>query len=573
VDNRRLLLAFLLSMIVIGAWFWLFPPPKPATPPPSTPQSSPPSQTSQTPASSQTPVPGQPAASGSPAAAATGAPAPAAPTEAVQATAEERVILADGRAQATFTNRGAQLVSMVVPEKASRNSGTLELVRKRAGGTYPYSLVTKPGLKPHPLDDALFRAEKSADGRSVLFRYSGPLGVAEKRFGFDPRGLLEADIRLPGHADWGVLLGPGIRNLTPEETKSRFERRGAVYKRGETVTPKDPSKALEPEEVPGQGLGWIGLADTYFLSAQIPQTGLDKAVLLPMMVQEGKGEGATFEPVPPKDAITKEQKDLPREFALVLEPSGDRLALVSYWGSKEYERLKALPFGLEGTVDMGKFGFLARPLLAGLHWIYDHVVQNYGWAIILMTVLIKLLLLPITHKSTMSMRKMQELNPKVQGIRDRYRTKLKDKQGRPNLEMQKKMNDEVMAIYKEAGVNPAGGCFPLLLQMPILFAFYGLLGSAVDLRKAPWILWIHDLSVHDPYYVLPIVMGITQFLQVRMGPQAGDPMQRKMFQLMPIVMTFLFLGFPSGLVIYWLTNNILTIIQLQVYNRQQKAAQ
>lgn len=572
MDNRRLLLAFLLSMIVIGAWFWLFPPPKPATPPLST------AKSAQTPLASQTPISGQtpaatPATPGSPAAApGAGTPSAAAPFEATQATAEERVTLSDGRAQAIFTNRGAQLVSMVVPEKGNGKSGTLELVRKRAGGSYPYSLVTR-ALGAHPLDQALFRSEKSPDGRSVLFRYNGPLGVAEKRFGFDRRGLLEADIRLPGRADWGVLLGPGIRNLTPEETKSRFERRGAVYKRGETVTPKDPSKALEPEEVPGQGLGWIGLADTYFLSAQIPQNGLDKAVLLPVMVEETKGEGATFVPVPPKDAMTKEQKDLPREFALVLEPAGDRLALVSYWGSKEFERLKALPFGLEGTVDMGKFGFLARPLLAGLHWIYDHVVQNYGWAIILMTVLIKLLLLPITHKSTMSMRKMQELNPKVQGIRDRYRSKLKDKQGRPNLEMQKKMNDEVMAIYKEAGVNPAGGCFPLLLQMPILFAFYGLLGSAVDLRKAPWILWIHDLSVHDPYYVLPIVMGITQFLQVRMGPQAGDPMQRKMFQLMPIVMTFLFLGFPSGLVIYWLTNNILTIIQLQVYNRQQKAAQ
>jgi YidC/Oxa1 family membrane protein insertase len=189
-----------------------------------------------------------------------------------------------------------------------------------------------------------------------------------------------------------------------------------------------------------------------------------------------------------------------------------------------------------------------------------------------MTVLIKLVLLPVTHKSTMSMRKMQELNPKVQGIRDRYRTKLKDKQGRPNLEAQRKMNEEVMAIYKEAGVNPAGGCFPLLLQMPILFAFYGLLSSAAELRKAPWMLWIHDLSVQDPYLVLPIIMGITQFIQVRMGPQTGDPMQRRLFQFMPLAMTFMFIYFPSGLVLYWLTNNILTILQLQVYNRQQKAA-
>ncbi len=560
MDNRRLLIAFLLSIIVIGVWFWLFPPPKPAPPPPA----APPVQTGQTPSAAQ-PTPGAPAApAGTPAAAQT----PSPPVEAIEATAEEKVELQAGRTRAVFTNRGAQLMSMVVPEKASPKAGTLELVRQRASGPYPYALVTK-SLQPHPLDNALFRVEKSPDGSSVLFRYSGPLGVAEKRFSFNPKGLLEADVRVPGRADWGVMQGPGVRNLTQEEMKSRFEHRRAAYKVGEEVKQLDPSGAFDPVDVPGRGLSWIALADTYFLAAQIPEGSLDKATLLPVLVQEGK-DGEAFSPVPPKDQMTKEQKDLPREFELVLLPAGDRLTLVSYWGSKEFERLKSLPYGLEGTVEMGKFGFLSRPLLAGLHWIYDHIVPNYGWAIILMTVLIKLLLLPVTHKSTMSMRKMQDLNPKVQAVRDKFRTKLRDKQGKPNLEMQRKMNEEVMAVYKEAGVNPAGGCFPMLLQMPILFAFYGLLSSAVDLRKAPWILWIHDLSVHDPYYVLPIIMGVTQFLQVRMGPQTGDPMQRKMFQLMPLVMTFLFLGFPSGLVIYWLTNNVLTIIQLQVYNRQRE---
>lgn len=565
MDNRRLLIAFLLSMIVIGVWFWLFPPPKPATP------ATPPAQTGQVTPTPAQPTPGAPAPAGTPANAAENpaAQTPPAPVEAVEAAAEERVELQDGRTRAVFTNRGAQLLSMVVPEKQGPKAGMLEMVRERGGGPYPYALVTR-ALQPHPLDNALFRAEKGADGRSVLFRYSGPLGVAEKRFSFNPKGLLEADVRLPGHADWGVVMGPGIRNPTQEEMKSRFERRRAVYKVGEEVKQLDPSGAFDPVEVPGRGLSWIGLADTYFLSAQIPEGALDKATLQPVMVQTGPGGRPAFVPVPPKDQLTKEQKDLPREFSLVLQPAGDRLTLVSYWGSKEYDRLKSLPYGLQGTVEMGKFGFLARPLLAGLHWIYDHVVPNYGWAIILMTVLIKLVLLPVTHKSTMSMRKMQELNPKVQSIRDKYRTKLRDKQGKPVLEQQRKMNEEVMAVYKEAGVNPAGGCFPLLLQMPILFAFYGLLSTAVDLRKAPWMLWIKDLSVHDPYYVLPLIMGFTQFLQVRMGPQTGDPMQRKMFQLMPIVMTFLFLGFPSGLVLYWLTNNVLTIIQLQVYNRQSQ---
>lgn len=563
MDNRRLLVAFLLSLVVILVWYTIFPPPKPETPKPAAPQET---------AQSAEPSPAAPPGAPSPTPPA-GAPAPATtPGQQILAAAEERVVLQEGRTRAVLTNRGAQLLSMEVPEKINngqKSGGTLDLVRARAGGPYPYALTTGRGIAPHPLDGALFRAEKSLDGRSVLFRYSGPLGVAEKRFRFNDKGLLDVEVRLPGRADWGVVLGPGIRNPTAEEMKSRFERRAGVYKVGEEVTLVDPLRTAEAAEVPGRSLRWVGLEDTYFLSAQVAGGGIDRALFLPVFVQTGPG-GARFTPVPPKDEITKEQKELPRELLLVLRPAGDRMALTSYWGPKELDHLRSLPYGLDATVALGRFGFLARPLLAGLHWIHDHIVPNYGWAIILMTILIKLVLLPVTHRSTMSMRKMQELNPKVQSIRDRYRTKLRDKQGKPNLEMQRKMNEEVMGVYKEAGVNPAGGCFPLLLQMPILFAFYSLLSTAVDLRKAPWILWIRDLSVHDPYYVLPIVMGLTQFLQVRMGPQAGDPMQRRMFQLMPIFMTFLFLGFPSGLVLYWLTNNVLTILQLQVYNRLQK---
>jgi YidC/Oxa1 family membrane protein insertase len=250
-----------------------------------------------------------------------------------------------------------------------------------------------------------------------------------------------------------------------------------------------------------------------------------------------------------------------------LEPRGDTLRAAAYWGAKEYDRLAALPWGLEETIRLAPFGFLARPLLIGLHWIHDHVVPNYGWAIVVMTVLIKLLLLPLTHKSYVSMRKMQELNPKMQAVRERWRGKLKDKQGRPNLEAQRKMNEEIMALYRSEGVNPAGGCLPMVLQLPVFFAFYKLLFNAVELRGAPWIFWIHDLSAKDPYYVLPLVMGATQFLQVRLAPMTGDPMQRRIFQWMPVMMTALFLGFPSGLVIYWLTNNVLTIIQQAVYNR------
>jgi YidC/Oxa1 family membrane protein insertase len=390
--------------------------------------------------------------------------------------------------------------------------------------------------------------------------------VAEKRFRFDEHGFLEASFNVPAPG-WGLVLGPGLGNPTPEEMGSRYGRRGAVYKRGGEVTALNAQGEEKVKTLPA--VDWIGVEDTYFLAAAIPRAGLDGVVIQPLMT-EGAAANARFLPLPGKDDITSDQKKLPREFRLILEPEGDSLSLLSYWGDKNYDRLASLPYDLEGAVKLGKFAFLARPLLIALHWIHDNVVANYGWAIILLTVVIKIVLLPLTHTNMKSMKRMQELNPKVQGIRDKYRAKLKDKQGRPNLEVQRKMNDEVMAVYKEAGVNPVGGCIPMLLQMPILFAFFNLLTAAVELRNAPWMLWILDLSSRDPYFVLPIVMGATQWLQVRMAPQSGDPMQRRMFELMPIIMTVMFISVPSGLVLYWLTNNVLTILQQAVYKRLEK---
>ena len=194
---------------------------------------------------------------------------------------------------------------------------------------------------------------------------------------------------------------------------------------------------------------------------------------------------------------------------------------------------------------LGFFGFFSKILLVGLQWIHGNIVGNYGWAIILMTVVIRIILFPLTHKSFVSMQKMQELNPKIQAIRQKYRSKLKDKQGRPNAEAQRKMNEEVMGLYKKEGVNPAGGCLPMLLQLPVLFAFYRLLSAAVELRHAPWMGWIQDLSAPDPFYILPLVMGASQFIQQKMTPSTADPMQRRIFMLMPVFFTVLFLGFPE----------------------------
>jgi YidC/Oxa1 family membrane protein insertase len=574
VDNRRLVLCIVLSVAVVAAWQYLFPPPhvNPRTqdavagPAAAGAPATSDSQTAGSPAGQVAPA-SQVAPAGQGAATAQGAPAPPAPPTAVPAgppiaaAAEERVVLEGAGTRATFTNRGAQLISLVTMDPGTAN---VELVRKRAQGPYPYALLDK-GRKPLPVDDALFAVERGGDGRSATFRYRGPAGTVEKTFGFDDKGLLAVVVKAAGN--WSLLMGPGIGNPTASELDNRYGQRDAVVKAGGDVKALAAKGESEVKIIPAKDLSWAGLEDTFFAAVAVPQGGSVSQILLEPVLVERQPEGERFSPVPAKDDLTKEQKDLSREYRLILQPAADTVALECYWGSKRYEKLKAMPYGLDETVKLGWLRFVVLPLLTGLHWIYDHIVANYGWAIILMTVLIKLILLPLTHQSTMSMRKMQVLNPKMQSIRERYRPKLKDKQGRPNLDMQRKMNEEIMALYKVEGVNPAGGCLPLLIQMPILFAFYRLLSTSVDLHNAAWMLWIRDLSAQDPYFILPLVMGATQFAQVFYAPQSGDPAQRRLFLLMPLFMLVFFLSAPSGLVLYWLTNNVLTIAQQAVYNR------
>ena len=564
METRRLLIAFVLSMAVLFIWYTVFPP-EPQTPPPArqgkveAPAAAPERiDPTPTPPSSSSPP-------GSSAAQPATAPQPATP---VAGEREERVVVETDLARAEFTNRGAQLVSYRLAEEDGGEKG-LELVRARQGEPWPFALLGSDG-DPLALNDALFAVERAPDGRSVTFRYAGPSGAATKTFAFREDGLFDVDVDVSEPADWRLLLGPGLRNPDQEELESRYARRLAIYSAGGEVEMLPAQKAAETVALPASGLRWVGLEDTYFVTLVLPREGLERAVLQPVLLEPGgKGEGARFEPVPAE--LTKPQKDLSRDYMLLLDPEGGALDLSAYWGIKEYDRLAEL--GLEEAVDLGMFGFLVRPLMLGLHWIHDNVVPNYGWAIVIMTIIINLLLLPLTHKSYVSSRKMADVAPKINAIREKYRPKLRDKQGKPNMEAQQKMNQEIMALYKSEGVNPAGGCLPILLQMPVFFAFYQLLSVAVELRGAPWMLWIQDLSMKDPYYVLPIVMGATQFLQMRMMPMAGDPIQRRIFQLMPIGMTFVFLGFPSGLVLYWLTGNVLTIVRQWVYNHMRKRSE
>jgi YidC/Oxa1 family membrane protein insertase len=555
VDNRRLFLAAILSMAVLFGWQHLFPPPKPKAPAP------PPAVAATTPA----PAAGPAAPSGAPAAAAPTV-APAAGLPEIVAPSESTAVLESDALHAEIRNRGAVLVSLSLKGSRDQAGTALELVERRPAGPYPLSL-TLPSGAPQPLEEALFVVEQSSPTKAT-FTYRGPLGEARKSVELLPNGLLGIEVEAKP-AGFGMLLGPGLRVRTREELADRLNPRFAVWKDSSSVQTLDPTRTKEAAEIPAGGLAWVGLDDTYFLTALIPREPLGKVRIEPVLLAPVLDDPKSFTAIdfPADGELSEEQKAMPRDFRVALGAAGERLTVLGYFGTKQYDRLAALPYGLEKTVRWGSLGIVARPLLASLQWIHAHVIANYGWSIILLTIALKILLSPLSVAAFRSMRKMQALNPRMQAIREKWRPKLRDKQGRFNAEAQRQMNEEVMGLYRAEGVNPAGGCLPMLVQLPIFIGFYNLLKNAVELWKAPWLGWVHDLSAHDPYYILPIVMGLSQLVQQRMTPPPPDPFQKRLMQLLPVVFTVFSLGFQSGLVLYWLTNNIVSIIQQQVYNK------
>ena len=230
------------------------------------------------------------------------------------------------------------------------------------------------------------------------------------------------------------------------------------------------------------------------------------------------------------------------------------MELHGYAGAKEWKLFEKLDPGLTDAIEFGWFTFLSKPFFKIMQTIYDFV-GNWGWAIVLFTILVKLVLFPLSYKGMMSMQKLKDLAPKMKEIKEKY--------GKDPA----KMNQQMMALYKKHGANPMGGCLPMLLQVPVFFSLYRVLLNADELQGAPWILWISDLSRQDPYFVLPILMGVSMFAQQHITPNTmTDPMQQKIFKWFPAIMTFFFLTFPSGLVLYWLTNNILSIAQQYYIN-------
>ena len=406
----------------------------------------------------------------------------------------------------------------------------------------------RSGSRPTFKSESTFY-EMNGDSLKITLRHVQETGsIILKHFIFRSGDYLidvEYEITNLSSADWrGALFTQIKRDGQPPYSVSENLMGMQPYVGGATRSEDELYRKLEFDDLDDESYklsrdqGYMAMVQHYFVSAWIP-TGEH-----PTSFHARKLKG--------KDAYLFGFTDP----AITVQPGGTGTISASYYvGPKDQYRLQDISEGLDLTVDYGFLWWLAQPLFYLLTFLHS-MAGNWGVAIICLTIIVKSLLYPLSAASFRSMAKMRKLQPEMAKLKERFGD---DKQ---------QFSQAMMDLYKKEGANPLGGCFPILLQMPVFLALYWALMESVELRQAPFFLWIHDLSAMDPYFVLPILMGVSMYLTQMMQPEPPDPMQAKVFKFMPIMFTFFFLWFPSGLVLYWLVNNILSIMQ-QFYVTKQ----
>jgi len=529
--EKRVVIAVVLSIAVLYGYSWLVPTPqkKAEEAKPSTQQAA---QTQTAAAPAQVPAPAK------------------ARTEALLAPARDITVETD-LYRAVFSSRGGTLRNFVL--KKYRETG--------GPGAQPVTLINEQSPEFFPLKNEAqgFAVDPAAvcsvntdsftvgkvDRKELEFICSSPQGTMLKKT-YVIRGdsyaidLNQQLVNTGAARQEGTLRLVLYHRIDPGVKESRFEEHGPVTLSGknlDALKAKDLEKGAKPYD---KEVYWTGYADKYFLSAIIAGTG----TLGGVTVRSDRGYV--------ENAVSSAR--------IALNP-GETASLPYrlYFGPKDLDILKAQGSQLEKVIDLGWFSAVAKPLLYCMKFLYRYV-HNYGIAIIIITVVIKILFYPLTYKSYKSMKDMQKLQPQMAKLKEKYKN---DRDA---------MNKAVMELYQTHKVNPLGGCLPMLVQFPIFVALYRALMSSIELRHAPFMLWITDLSAKDPYYVTPIVMGATMFIQQKMTPSTGmDPSQAKIMLALPVVFTVMFINMPSGLVVYWLVNNILTIAQQMYINKLLKA--
>jgi YidC/Oxa1 family membrane protein insertase len=545
--ETRLIIAFVLMGAVLFLTPYIF---KPQEPLPSA--KAPAKTAAQAPATVPAPAPAATPAAAKPKGKARGAVAAAQP---IVADKEESFVVDTKMYRIQFSNRGATVRSWVLKKFVDSLGRPLELVNAAAVDKtgFPFSIIPKNARVSADPNQVLYKTDRSSDGLSVEFTYSDGKLAVKKSFRFDDRRYL-SEVRSEMVQDGAPVAhllawrgGFGDHAVPNPATTQR----SLHFDLAQNKLIVNEAKAAKEGPLGETGTySFAGVEDAFFAAVFLPAHGA------PLEID-------TFADSLPSTADPK--KEEPRLGVGVGGAPLNQLSL--FVGPKDVDVLKKVDPKLEQMVDFGWFAFLAKPLFLSLNWTRDHVVGNYGWTIVLVTVAINFLLLPLKFSSLKSMKKMSALQPQIKAINDKYQgLSLRD----PKKAQQ---NQEIMGLYKKHGVNPTGGCLPMVLQIPFFIAFYKVLSVAIELRGAQW-LWVTDLSQpeHLPIRILPVAMIGTQFVLQKMTPATtADPSQQRIMMLMPLMLGFMFYGVSSGLVLYWLTGNLVGIAQQWVFNRTMKS--
>jgi YidC/Oxa1 family membrane protein insertase len=481
------------------------------------------------------------------------------------AATESETLIENDVYRIVFTNRGGRVKSWVLKKYTDDKGGPLELVNTVAANQYGYPLSLwsyDEGLRKK-LDSALYVATSSGSTApaEITFAYNDGELAVRKSFVFD-RSSYVVGVRIAAYQN-----GAEVTALPMWPAGFGGDTTGPQYATAQIVDQYDDKvERLAIKKISGGGtlpgpFHWAGLSDQYFAAVFLPQDPLNSAMVTLRNSIEIRHSAA--------DANNQQMDKVEVLGAAVGNVRGATDTRL-YVGPKALADLESVavpgitgaPPDLRSIIDFGWLGIIARPLFLWLKWMYNHVVANWGWAILLQTLVINLALLPLRLTQMKSMLKMQRVAPQIKSIQEKYKKySLRDPK-------KAEMNEEISALYKKEGVNPAGGCLPLLIQMPFLFAYYKMLNVAMDLRHAPW-MWVHDLSAPDPWHILPVAIIVTMLVMQRMTPQAGmDPAQQKMMNIMmPGMLGIMSWNLPAGLGLYWSAGQLIGIVQQSVMNR------
>ena len=469
-----------------------------------------------------------------------------APGEPVSGDREQEIRVDTPFYRAVWSTKGGVLTSWRLKQHTDSEGGDIELVSPEARELrrYPFAVRTDDPEFDLMLNGSLYQPSRQrldllgGDTQELRFEFADGSGNRiQKVFTFRGEGYdIDIQVNLWKNGleiEPYIVWGPQFGSLNTAAKSSRMTSSpGISVLSGPKVWRHDERK-YKPEENTYNFVTWASYDDQFFMALLFGSSQNSSAVFSREQVSD---DGPSYHYL----SINFVRK--------------------AYLGPKQLDLLSGLGDEAKRAIRFGLFGFITEILYVAIKGIHN-AVPNWGWSIVLLTLIIKVLFFPLTYQSTKSMAKMADLQPKIKALRNKY------KKAKQDIEQRKKLNEETMRLYKEHGVNPAGGCLPMLIQLPIFWGFFQLLRVAVEFRHSPWILWIGDLSVMDPYYVIPILMGVTQFISQKMTPTSGDATQQRMMLIMPVIMTVFFISFPSGLVLYWLTNNVLQIGQQYVMNR------